>query len=150
MFLKQKANKRWLAEGDHNTKYFHMLVNAREKRDYYNIRENYDHDQQQLENAAMNFYQNLVTSQPRQKDQDLLEAIPSTLSAEDNIMLCKPPDMTEIFEILASMNRNSVPGPDGFAPHFFTFCGHIIQNDVQVKYSTEMMEHESRKDHYSP
>lgn len=64
-------------------------------------------------------------------DNGLVESvIPSLVFQSDNIMLTNIPTMEEVKNAVFSLDRNSVPGPDGFGGSFYHSYWDIIGADV--------------------
>ncbi|OIT33510.1 hypothetical protein A4A49_52842 [Nicotiana attenuata] len=122
-FLKQKSNLKWQLEGDENTKYFHNVI--RGKRKLLNIhRINVDgrwlEGRDEIDSAAINFYQDLFTGDNLNIDSCIMSCIPRFISEEDNIMLLAEPTHEEVRNSIFDINSNSATGPDGLTHHDFS------------------------------
>ncbi|KAL2532641.1 Uncharacterized protein Adt_05992 [Abeliophyllum distichum] len=133
-FWKQKAGARWVCEGDHNTRYFHSMVQGRRIRS--RIRsitsetgEVFD-SQETIQPSAVSFFQELLSAAPQPVDPIRPDIIPRLVSNEDNLQLNRIPTLAEVREAIFSIDPDSVAGPDGFSSHFFQECWDIISDDV--------------------
>ncbi|KAL2481397.1 Uncharacterized protein Adt_34363 [Abeliophyllum distichum] len=133
-FWKQKAGARWICEGDHNTRYFHSMVQGRRIRS--RIRsitsetgEVFD-SQETIQPSAVSFFQELLSAAPQPVDPIRPDIIPRLVSDEDNLQLNRIPTLAEVREAIFSIDPDSVAGPDGFSSHFFQKCWDIISDDV--------------------
>jgi len=76
----------------------------------------------------LDFYKNLYAeSISNVLDTDNMEYfigtyIPGMVSSEENMMLIKSPDFSEIKNVVFNLNRNNAPGPDGFGGVFYHSC----------------------------
>lgn len=71
-----------------------------------------------LGKAAVDYYTQLFTDEPISDLESILQHIPTLVSAADNEMLMRIPDMQEIKDDVWSSNLNSVTGPDGYNGYF--------------------------------
>ncbi|KAL2531794.1 Uncharacterized protein Adt_05145 [Abeliophyllum distichum] len=133
-FWKQKAGARWVCEGDHNTRYFHSMVQGRRIRSrIWSITsetgEVFD-SQETIQPSAVSFFQELLSADPQPVDPIRPDIIPRLVSDEDNLQLNRIPTLAEVREAIFSIDPDSVAGPDGFSSHFFQECWDIISDDV--------------------
>ncbi|KAL2497861.1 Uncharacterized protein Adt_23411 [Abeliophyllum distichum] len=133
-FWKQKAGARWVCEGDHNTRYFHSMVQGRRIRS--RIRfitsetgEVFD-SQETIQPSAVSFFQELLSAAPQPVDPIRPDIIPRLVSDENNLQLNRIPTLAEVREAIFSIDPDSVAGPDGFSSHFFQECWDIVSDDV--------------------
>ncbi|KAL2543444.1 DNAse I-like superfamily protein [Abeliophyllum distichum] len=133
-FWKQKAGARWVCEGDHNTSYFHSMVQGRRIRS--RIRSITSatgavlDSQETIQPSAVSFFQDLLSAAPQPVDPIRPDIIPRLVSDEDNLQLNRTPTLAEVREAIFSIDPDSVAGPDGFSSHFFQECWDIISDDV--------------------
>ncbi|KAL2506264.1 Uncharacterized protein Adt_21885 [Abeliophyllum distichum] len=133
-FWKQKAGARWVCEGDHNTRYFHSMVQGRRIRSW--IRSitsetgEVFNSQETIQPSAVSFFQELLSTAPQPVNPIRPDIIPTLVSEEDNLQLNRIPTLAEVREAIFSMDPDSVAGPDGFSSHFFQECWDIISDDV--------------------
>nr|XP_009595817.1 uncharacterized protein LOC104092037 [Nicotiana tomentosiformis]XP_016483177.1 PREDICTED: uncharacterized protein LOC107803898 [Nicotiana tabacum] len=110
--LKQKANIKWLEEGDSNSKYFHAIINERRRR--LTLHKIKTQDGQWLQGTKRLPLGQLNTLKIWDKN--------------DN--LCVIPGEKEIKDVVFSMDKNSAPGPDGFGGAFYQGCWEIIKQGL--------------------
>lgn len=133
-YWREKANLRWMQEGDRNTKDFHNVVMQRRQQNFIlKIRDdngNWVRDPAVMSEMAVDYYQKLFSSQGSYDPDRLVESIPQLISDEQNVWLCSIPSDDEIKEAVHSMAPDSSPGPDGFTGRFFIHCINIVCSDV--------------------
>ncbi|KAL2453242.1 Uncharacterized protein Adt_49258 [Abeliophyllum distichum] len=133
-FWKQKAGARWVCEGDHNTRYFHSMVQGRRIRSrIWSITSETGEvldSQETIQPSAVSFFQELLSAAPQPVDPIRPDIIPRLVSDEDNLQLNRIPTLAEVREAIFSIDPDSVAGPDGFSSHFFQECWDIISDDV--------------------
>ncbi|XP_019264569.1 PREDICTED: uncharacterized protein LOC109242177 [Nicotiana attenuata] len=133
-FLKQKTQLQWFKEGDANSKYFHSLIRGRRRKLY--IHKIKDEDGQWIQgdeaigNAACTFYRDLFTDTGASIREDLLSCIPSMITQEDNDLLSVYPTLSELKEVVFSMNPTSAAEPDDFNGKFYQSCWDIIKANL--------------------
>ncbi|XP_026396260.1 uncharacterized protein LOC113290887 [Papaver somniferum] len=119
---------------DRNTKYHH--ANANKRRSNNNIvalkdeNGNWCTSRIDLENLLTDHYKMLHTTSSPVRDEQILQCIPSVITAEQNGDLMKVPDEAEILKTLKSMRSWKAPGPDGFPPCFFKSHWEIVGSDA--------------------
>ncbi|VFQ88583.1 unnamed protein product [Cuscuta campestris] len=133
-FWKQKANIKWMSEGDCNSKFFHSF--AKHKRSKLTIRSiqdangNHHSTQEDISREAVNYFFECYSS-VNHPDTDLISNfIPKVIDDLDNQLLCSMPTESEIFSAVWALNPDSAAGSDGFNGYFFRTCWHIIKKDV--------------------
>ncbi|VFR03255.1 unnamed protein product [Cuscuta campestris] len=133
-YWKQKANIKWMEEGDCNSKFFHAFVKGRRAKNQIrrivDIQGKEHTDREVIHNMAIDYYNNLFNSKKDIVTTPVLDYLETVITQEDNAKLSKIPTAEEIREAVWSINPNSAPGPDGFNGSFFRAAWHIIQNDV--------------------
>ncbi|KAL0293122.1 UNVERIFIED_CONTAM: hypothetical protein Sradi_6955400, partial [Sesamum radiatum] len=132
-YWKQNNNCKWLEAGERNTKYFHALVKKQMlMSSIHRIIEGNREvtDPEQIRDSAAHYFENLLTcNSPRN---DLLE-FPfhfSTLSEEVTHSICNIPTEEETKEIVFSIDKDSVAGPDDFSSAFYQACWEFIAKDI--------------------
>ncbi|CAH9144348.1 unnamed protein product [Cuscuta epithymum] len=135
-FWKQKANIKWLKEGDANTAFFHSFVKIRNKMQ--TITSINDSDGNLLTSspdigaAAVDFFKGLYSVEPEVAADQILQFIPEIITEEDNIMLSSLPEEEEVKKAVWDLNPKGAPGPDGFNGKFFRKCWSIVGKDVTL------------------
>ncbi|GAA0160854.1 hypothetical protein LIER_17311 [Lithospermum erythrorhizon] len=132
-FLKQQSGIKWLQEGDRNTAFYHNFVRKkRKKRAVLGIMEegNWLDMPDDIAQSGVAFYKDLFTHYLADADEEIIDCIPSMVTAEDNKMLMFPPDMEEVRKVVFSLSKDSVAGPDGYNGYFFHNFWPLIAKDV--------------------
>ncbi|VFQ83427.1 unnamed protein product [Cuscuta campestris] len=133
-FWFQKANVKWLKEGDTSTKYFHSLVKGRQKKNLISkIKKEdgtYTSHTEEIGNTFLSHFQNILGMECNSIPESTLVNIPTLITAEDNSLLVELPEEEEIWEAVWALNPNSSAGPDGYNGQFFRQAWHIIRADV--------------------
>ncbi|KAI0494122.1 hypothetical protein KFK09_024253 [Dendrobium nobile] len=133
-FWKQKANMKFVMEGDRNTKFFHAIANKNKINNRINkIRDSngilLDNDDD-ISKSGVDFFLNMFNNNVVMEQVHNPSIIPNLISDADNILLCKIPLENEILEVLKDMNGDATAGPDGFTTLFFQKSWEIIKIDV--------------------
>ncbi|KAK4410283.1 hypothetical protein Sango_0101300 [Sesamum angolense] len=132
-FWRQKSNCKWLEAGEKNTKFFHSSVKKKRlKSKISRVMDNQQEitDSAQIKESAMHFFGSILcdtstTSLPH----DFPFQFPQV--QQDVVLnLCQPPSQEDITEVVFSINKDSVAGPDGFSSAFFQACWDTIAEDV--------------------
>nr|XP_009786204.1 PREDICTED: uncharacterized protein LOC104234350 [Nicotiana sylvestris] len=115
--LKQRANIKWIEEGDSNTKYFHAIINERRRRTSIHRIQRSDgqwiNGEEDIAREAVKYFSAMF------KDEGELD-----LQHLDCI------DQKEIRKAVFDLNSNSSPGPDGFGGSFYQSCWDIIKLEL--------------------
>ncbi|OIT20481.1 hypothetical protein A4A49_65757, partial [Nicotiana attenuata] len=132
--LRQKTQLHWFKEGDANSKYFHSLIRGRRRKLYiHKIKDEngtWIQGDSAIGAAACDYFQDLFTDPGNSIREDLLSCIPTVVNSEDNFTLTSDPSMSELKEVVFSMNPNSAAGPDGMNGKFYQSCWDIIKEDL--------------------
>jgi hypothetical protein len=128
---RQASRISYLREGDANTKFFHLRVNARKRKNHI-LRLKHNNgwattheDKDKL--IFEHFSQTLGRPSPRQLDFNWAALNPTTHHLED---LGLPFSELEIKEAVDDMPADKAPGPDGFSIAFVRSCWDIIKDDL--------------------
>lgn len=78
----------------------------------------------------------IATSVDPEIDQNIINLIHTSVTQNDNEMLCGIPSEIEIKKILFSMEPDKSPGPDGFPPNFFQQSWEIVGTDLTIMIQT--------------
>jgi hypothetical protein len=120
---RQRARIQWLAEGDRNYRFFHLRASKRKKRNRISklrrANGSLTEDVQEMSSMAREFYKNLYSTEGTSGMDEVLNAVPVTVTQEMNERLIQPFDDTEVKQALFQMYPLKAPGPDGFPAHFF-------------------------------
>uniref|UniRef100_A0A0V0IU37 Putative ovule protein n=1 Tax=Solanum chacoense TaxID=4108 RepID=A0A0V0IU37_SOLCH len=132
--LKQKTQLQWFQEGDANTKYFHALMRGRRRRIFLHKicieNEVWIQGEEQIAQAACDYYQHQFTGQNDIIDERILQYIPTIITPDQNEMLQAIPNIDELRKVVFAMNPYSAAGPDGFGGKFYQVCWSIIKEDL--------------------
>ncbi|VFQ72543.1 unnamed protein product [Cuscuta campestris] len=121
-YWKQKANLKWVKEGDLNTKFFHAFVRHRRMQQSIGSIKGKDNSWlttwQDISYEALHFFNSLFTEEPSHPHAEFIFNIPSLLTPADNNLLTSLPSLEEVKEAVWDLNPDSSPGPDGYSGHF--------------------------------
>ncbi|XP_071680438.1 uncharacterized protein [Lolium perenne] len=130
---RQASRIRYLREGDANTKFFHLRVNVRKRKNHILRLKHNDgwavtHDDK-AKLIFDHFSQALGRPPPRLLDFNWEALNPTAHQLED---LGLPFSEEEIKEAIDDMPADKAPGPDGFSIAFFCSCWDIIKDDLML------------------
>ncbi|KAL6586072.1 hypothetical protein OROMI_002716 [Orobanche minor] len=132
-FWKQKANMKWMLEGERNSKFFHNLVKKKRQKIFLHcIRDNgcLITNPEDIQVSAVNYFSNCFAEQMPILDELDPNLVPKIITHNQNNMLCFTHTIDEIRSCVFDMEGDSVAGPDGFGIKFFQICWDIISSDV--------------------
>jgi len=131
----KRSHETWLHKGDNNTEYFHRIANGRKRKNtIFHLKDGNNvvvGDKILLEHATL-YYKTLfcrANNNVLPLEQSFWDEVTS-LSPEDNELLCKPFLEGEIKEALFQMEKNKAAGPDGIPIEFFQTCWEIVKKDI--------------------
>jgi hypothetical protein len=120
---KQRSCIQWLAEGDRNTKFFHMRASRRKKKNRICRLTRQDgsvtEDLDEISLLTWNFYTGLYTSEGTSGMEEVLQSVPVSVTPEMNDQLMKEFRGEEVKQALFQMFPLKAPGPDGYPAQFF-------------------------------
>ena len=122
MYYLQKSRIHWLKEGDRNTRFFHASIAHRTRSDYTALLEVYDQSLLRMQEARLDYFRTLLTSEPIELSKDLLSSIPPLVTNQETLEITRIPTRKEIQDVIFAMVRNRSPGPDGFPADFYVAC----------------------------
>jgi hypothetical protein len=128
---RQASRISYLREGDANTKFFHLRIISRRRKNHIQRLKHNDgwsathEDKEKL--VFDHFSQALGRPPPRQLDFNWAVINPTLHSLED---LGLPFSELEIKEAIDDMPADKAPGPDGYSIAFFRSCWDIIKDDL--------------------
>ncbi|KAK6796405.1 hypothetical protein RDI58_004106 [Solanum bulbocastanum] len=133
-YWKQKAGMQWFKERDRTTKFFHSYVKGRRRKLMISEIQTEQGDTicttQKIGEEVVKVFKEKFIEDPREEDHSILEVIPKIITLEQNREMTRPPTEEEVKEVVFSLNKDSVCGPDGFSGEFFLNCWDIIKNDI--------------------
>lgn len=134
-FLRQQSSVRWVREGDANTCFFHAMI--RKKHQLFHIHRirvdcfsEWISEPSAFVDYDVDYFQDLLTRDASQFQQTDFKVIPSLMSVEDDVELCREPYIDEIRHAVFFIDPDSAPGPDGFCSRFYQSCWDIICRDL--------------------
>lgn len=134
IFWRQKAHVKWAKDGDANTKFFHMSVKDRHRRQRINSIRNDEgvllDSQPQIQNEAVRFFTHLYQGGDSTRMDELLTHIPTLLQPNDHSLLLQPVTLSEVKQAVWELDPDSAAGPNGFTGLFFRHCWDLIADDV--------------------
>src|SRR3954470_22835195 len=99
-FWKQKANVKWLVEGDKNTKFFHQTVQKRKQNlNIFRLKNDDGHwitDSNAITNTAIESFKNQLNGTHVMEAEHILNFIPSLITEDQNESLTKYPTIEEL------------------------------------------------------
>ncbi|XP_070045468.1 uncharacterized protein [Nicotiana tomentosiformis] len=108
----------WFAEGDRNTSFFHNHANGKRKKIQLKRIQNHDgnwiESQERMVDAAVEFFHKQFTHEADHTSSELLNNVPSMVSCDQNIELCRIPTIEEVKAAVFSLSGESASGLDGF------------------------------------
>ncbi|XP_019231878.1 PREDICTED: uncharacterized protein LOC109212667 [Nicotiana attenuata] len=124
----------WFEEGDRNTRFFHNHDNGKRKKLQLKRIQNNDgawiESQELLSTAAIEFFQKQFTKEEDPTSFDLLNNVPSMVTREQNLELCRLPTREEVKTAVFALSSESASDPDGFFGLFFQACWDIVFSRV--------------------
>lgn len=131
---RQKSRIKWLQEGDGNTKFFHASVENKKKNHILEhmvledgtVLKSVD----DIHEGAVQFFKELLSVSPISMDDNNLSLLTPAITMEENLSLCKPPELEEVKDALWSIPKDSGPGPNGFSASFFITAWDIVKDDL--------------------
>jgi hypothetical protein len=135
---RQRSRIQLLAEGDKNTRFFHLRASQRRRKNKITRLRRVDgtmmEDSNELADGTTDFYRHLYTSEGTEDMQVVLDSVHVRVDERMNEMLIATIDGSEVKEALFQMFPTKAPGPDGFPAHFFQrhwdLCGEEITSIV--------------------
>jgi hypothetical protein len=135
---RQRSRVQWLAEGDKNTRFFHLRASQRKRRNKISQLRKSDgeitDDPIAMASATNEFYRDLYRSEGTEEMEVVLDSVPVRVTREMNEGLVSTITNQEVRDALFQMFPTKAPGPDGLPAHFFqrhwSLCGEEITNIV--------------------
>ncbi|KAL2237400.1 UNVERIFIED_CONTAM: hypothetical protein Sindi_0931700 [Sesamum indicum] len=117
-YWKQKSNCKWLEAGERNTKYFHSLV--KKKRVKSTIHRIMEENQEvtipdRIRESATAYFKNLLSCNPARNNAPEFPFQFPQVSEECTRIIGRLPTDEEIRDIVFSIDKDSIEGPDGFS-----------------------------------
>ncbi|GAA0157176.1 hypothetical protein LIER_38412 [Lithospermum erythrorhizon] len=132
-FLSQQSGIKWLHEGDKNSTFYHNYIRKKRKKSaILGVIEEGEWITQTkaIQESGVKYFKSLFTADSAAVEEEMIDCIPSLVTPEDNAKLMVEPEMEEIRQVVFSLNKDSVGGPDGFNGHFFHRFWGLIAEDL--------------------
>jgi hypothetical protein len=130
----QRSRSKWLADGDHNTRYYHLkTANRRRRNNIIMLRKTsgeWVDDMQSLQAMVTDFYQELFTEPPDNGRWYQTAISYPVLEENTNKNLATDLDNMEVKNALFSMHPWKSPGPDGYPAGFYQQAWDILGESV--------------------
>jgi hypothetical protein len=135
---RQRSRIQGLAEGDKNTRFFHLRASQRKNKNRIAALARADgtptSNEKEMGALANGFYKQLYTSEGVSSMEEVLNCVPTRVDREMNRALDASFQAKEVKEALFEMYPTKAPGPDGFPAHFFQrnwdVCGEEVTSAV--------------------
>lgn len=135
-FLRQQSSVRWVREGDANTQFFHaMIQNKHQLFHFHRIQDSSSvwlSESSAIADSTVTFFQGLLTDKDSQFQPEDFSFIPSLITEEDDVDLCRIPDIEEVRQVVFSIDPDSAPGLNGFCSRFYQSCLDIVGVDLHT------------------
>ncbi|KAL2235304.1 UNVERIFIED_CONTAM: hypothetical protein Sindi_1262600 [Sesamum indicum] len=119
-FWRQKSNCKWLEAGERNTKFFHASFKKKRLKSKIS------------RESAVHFFESLLSDTHATSLQPDFPFQFPEIHQDVLLNLCQPPSQDDIKEVVLSIDKDSVAGPDGFSSAFFQACWNTIVEDVNA------------------
>ena len=135
---RQRSRIQWLAEGDKNTKFFHLRASQRKRKNKITrLRKptgEVTEDPTEMTGLTTDFYSDLYRSEGTNNMEAVLDHVPARVTQQMNEGLISIITEKEVKEALFQMFPTKAPGPDGLPAHFFqrhwALCGEEVTSIV--------------------
>ena len=130
LYWRQRATSHWLKHGDRNTGFFHVYASERRRRNKIKKLVKDDggvaEDTEGIKALVTNFYRSLFCSNAGSRFEELLQHVPSRVTAAMNADLLAEFTDEEIKRALDGMGDLKAPGPDGMPALFTKSIGKLL------------------------
>ena len=120
---KQRSRIMWLTDGDRNTRFFHLRASQRRRRNRISKLKKPDGtvtvNEEEMGAMATDFFRTLYTTEGTTDMDQVLNTIPTKVTAVMSESLMAPFEKDEIKRALFQMFLTKAPRPDGLPAHFF-------------------------------
>ena len=117
---RQRSRELWLKEGDNNTRFFHRMANAHNRRNWLSrlkVDDCWHTEELDLKNSVVGAFNNLYTEEGGWRPG--IEGLPfMRLDSCEAEGLEIPFTEGEVFAALSDLGKDKAPGPDGFTMAF--------------------------------
>lgn len=130
--LKQKARIRWVIDGDENSRFFHGVINNRNRKHKIHgllVDGRWSEDVQEIKSEVFKFYQNKF-KEPRSSRPLFINSRFKRISDEQAEFLESPILIGEVKAAIWECGSDRAPGPDGFTFKFIKTFWNIMKGDI--------------------
>lgn len=131
---KQRCKELWLINGDRNSRFFNRRATKRKKRNtvqgLFDENEVWVTEKEAMGEVANRYFTGLFASQVPGNFTQIIELVPSTISAAQNRALLAPLRKEEVDSAVKYMDLMKAPGPDGLSPKFFQAFWDVVGEDL--------------------
>lgn len=130
----QKSQIQWLITPDLNTRFFHLSTIIRRCSNLIDFLKTnqgtWISDRTEIGSNFQSFFIELFSLTSPSFPHELQQLIPTSITEEDNILLCIIPTDDEIKQTVFSMGSNKSPSPNGMSILFYKTYWYIIKKEV--------------------
>ena len=135
MFFSQKLKYKFLEDSDKGSKFFHSLMNQRNRINFIAAIQNENgqlsSSLEEVGDIFVNYFHNLLgAAKETDQPEDLVVSRGSKLNVDQFGALLAPVTSTEINDVVFNIGNDKAPGPDGYSSLFFKAAWNIVGNDV--------------------
>jgi hypothetical protein len=131
-YYKQRAKKHWAIHGDKNTRYFHLSVLKRRRKNRIvsinNSQGQTTVDPEEIAQCFVSYFKNIFTSSTFASSEQIFHVIQAGTIQDE--FTNSVPDKEEVWNILKGMRNDASPGPDGLNAAFYKAAWSWIGNDI--------------------
>ncbi|XP_075107032.1 uncharacterized protein LOC142180014 [Nicotiana tabacum] len=107
-----------------------LQIAQAELKKYLSIKEQFWKQKELISTAAVEFSSRQFTQERDPTNFDLLNNVPSMVTMEHNLYLCKFPTFEEVKKAVFTLSGDSASGPNGFTGLFYQYCWDIVGEDI--------------------
>lgn len=141
VFRCQRCKQIWLREGDHNSEYFHAMIKARRGNNHFQELINEEGNSigwnDGTETLMVRYFNNLF-KESENSWEEVIGCITSTICDDQNAVLRRPVEDSNINQALFHMHTDKSPGPDdmclGFSQNFWSIVSLEIIDIVKPSF----------------
>jgi hypothetical protein len=131
-YYKQRAKKQWAIHGDKNTRYFHIFVMKRRRKNRIvsinNPKGQITLDPEEIAQCFVNYFKSIFSSSKVNSAIQNHHVIPTGTIKDE--FTNSVPDKEEIWSILKGMRNDASPGPHGLNAAFYKAAWNWMGNDI--------------------
>lgn len=130
---RQRSRVRFLAEGDANTKYFHLLARGRRRKNAITRlrgQTGYTSDQTAMEQAIHEHFMGVFGTAGHTEGTIDFHAL--GIQQQDLSLLEQPVTEAEVWNAIQDMPADRAPGPDGYTGAFYKSSWAVIKQDIMA------------------